>query len=76
MEYLVGLLLGVIGVLLFNRGRPPLTPKEEQRVKDVSSEISSNKEQVKQEEEKLNAPSKKEKKSLSDLVEYFKRFKS
>lgn len=73
MEYVVGILLGIIGVLLL-KGRAPSTQSQDQKeIEKISSKIEHNKEKIKEEEAKLNAPHKEEKKSLSDLLEYFKR---
>jgi uncharacterized protein YhaN len=52
---------------------PVLPIKGELETEKLSSEIELNKEKIREEEAKLNAPRKEEKKSLSDLLEYFKR---
>ena len=71
MEYLVGILLGIIGVLLFKNKAPFIPSKKDKVLEQLSSEIEQNKKKIKEEEEKLYVK-KEEKKPLSDLLEYFK----
>ena len=76
MEYIIGILIGILGILLIrDKHQDSSSNEEKEKLKETTTKIESNKEQIKKEEEKLNAPAKKESKSLSELLEYFKRNK-
>lgn len=73
MEYLIGALAAIIGVLIIKKSSPTLTRKEKKEEAAIESQLQGNREKIEKEAKELNEIPKVEKKSLSDLVEYFKR---
>lgn len=75
-NYIIGILLGIIGILYFDRAREKrkaaLIQNEEslKEVKVLSSKIEENKKNIK-EEEKTNEEFKPKKKSVEELANYF-----
>jgi hypothetical protein len=75
MQYIIGILLGIIGVLFLQNRKVVIPSEEKEKLNEATQKIESNKDLIKKEEEKLNAAPKKESKTLSQLADYFKRNK-
>lgn len=73
MEYIIGALVAIIGILLFIKGPSVDLAVEKKEENDLTSKIESNKKQIQEQKKALNEPVKTEKKSLADLLEYFTR---
>lgn len=73
MQYILGFLLGIIGVLFLQSRRSEPLPEKKEELDQATKKIESNKDAIKKEEEKLNAPVKEKSKTLTELASYFNR---
>lgn len=75
MEYIIGILLGIIAILFFQSKKFVTSSEDKEQLDKTTKEIQSNKDQIKKEEEKLSEQTKRKSKTLSELADYFNKRK-